>query len=119
MRSSRCPLLAQSRHELVHCTCPLSREKRTLIDLRPDPGIDRIRALRAALKILLRHFSGCEWSRSSRFEITSRGKFKAQVVDQRALLPPASRLKAARAGAGRSPPGLRPLLPVALPHQGD
>src|SRR5262249_33779112 len=26
---SRCPLLAQSRHGLVHCTCPLSGVKRT------------------------------------------------------------------------------------------
>jgi hypothetical protein len=25
-----CPLLAQSRHELVHCTCPLSGVKRTM-----------------------------------------------------------------------------------------
>jgi hypothetical protein len=28
-RKLTCPLLAQSRHKLVHCTCPLSEEKRT------------------------------------------------------------------------------------------
>ena len=29
-RDLRCPLLAQSRHRLVHCTCPLSGAKQTL-----------------------------------------------------------------------------------------
>ena len=28
---TQCPLLAQSRHRLLHCTCPLSEAKRTFL----------------------------------------------------------------------------------------
>src|SRR5262252_6733968 len=36
-RAAQCPLLAQSRHELVHRTCPLSGVKRTSELMRSVP----------------------------------------------------------------------------------
>jgi hypothetical protein len=42
-KEPRCPLLAQSKHELVHCTCPFalhlsaSDPKRTWADLQEYP----------------------------------------------------------------------------------
>ena len=44
-----------SQHAIVHDRRRLERETITIV-LRPEPGVDGIAALRAALKVLLRRF---------------------------------------------------------------
>src|SRR6516162_422344 len=55
LREPACPLMAQSRHKLVHCTCPLLGVKRTWKALQHSRQI-RAHNLRIALKVLKRRY---------------------------------------------------------------
>src|SRR5262249_29690262 len=51
----RCPLLAQSRHRLVHCTCPLSGVKRTCLFALHLSAFDPKRTLTSSSASLSRY----------------------------------------------------------------